>query len=235
MTEQEMLCRAAEESLGERYDSYIASLDTDTEPELSANYQQKMDKLINRRRKSYFALISTAGRRAACAAAAVIILIGAPLTAGAVIKRAYDFKIEETDSARELTVSRTDSAYPKIIKDEYTIPELEESWELLSEHFSYPEGESIMREYTREGELFILGQFVIDHYVVELDENFYDFETLTDGEDREYIVPVPKDSAPDEKGTLLVWNNGEYVFLVNSTLPKNEVLKLCRELKIKEK
>lgn len=206
-------------------DEYIESIPEHDVHAFSNGYRKKMDKLVKRRKKSYYLLVNTAFKRSAVTAAAVLFLLLMPLSVKAVRKEAYDFIIRIFPDHSELSIDKTDNSYPKTINKEYTIPELEEEWEM---NVWRNDSQAIAKDFVNGDDYVLFYQCTMDHYVVEYENDNVDMEKYVDEYGEDYLIGGTDDSVS------LVWNNGEYVFLLSGSLNKEEALELCRTLKTKE-
>ncbi len=185
-------------------DALMRTLDGREEHSFSAQHLTKMNKLINRQRKPYFKLVYSASRRAACVAAAFVILVMSAMTATGVFSELFSGSDE--------------------IAEKYYISELPEDFEKTDEvsssdtsAVSYRRGNDyiVFAQYTQKK-----GKLVFDLH--ELTENFTD----TDGQSYEVYN--------DEQTTLLLWKKAGYTFTLHGNLNKDELVKLCRSIKVKD-
>lgn len=206
-------------------DEYIESIpEHRSDHVFSEGFHAKMDKLVKRRKKPYYRLVNTTFKRWAVTAAAVLLLCLAPLSVKAVRKEAYDFIIRIFPDHSELSVDKTDNSYPKKIMEEYYIPGLED-WET---HIWENNSQVIARDFTNGDNFIVFYQCTIDHYVVEFEKDKFGMEEYVDEYGVGYLIEE------SEGGVSLIWNNGEYVFLLSCKLDKEDTLELCRTIKIKE-
>lgn len=207
-------------------DEYIESVPEHDDHVFSDGYRAKMNKLVKRRKKPYYALINSTFKRSAVTAAAVLFLLLAPLSVKAVRKEAYDFIIRVFPDHSELSIDKTDNSYPKTIQKEYIIPELEkDEWKM---HIWKNNSQVIGKDYTKGDGYVSFCQCTIDHYVVEYEDDNFGLEEYIDEYGVGYLIEEI------EGGVSIVWNNGEYVFIFTGRFDKEEALELCRTMKIKE-
>ena len=184
-----------------------------------------MSKLIKRQRKPYFKLISTAGRRAACIVAAVLIFSASALSVEAVRNAVFDFISKIFSDHNVVTVeSGTDSGYPETIEKEYYISEL-------------PNG---FKETDRMKSNVAIDIFYSNNekYVAFSQHTKSDFEQYIDNENTKFTEVEESGSIYmtliNESDITYIWDNGEYIFIVQSNLDKDTVLNLCKSTKVKK-
>lgn len=232
MDSKEIIGNAMEEVLDDEFDKYINELPLYADHKFSDRHNRKMRKLIKRQRKPYFKLISTAGRRAACAVIAVVVFSASALSVNAVRDAVFDFIIERLPNHRGVVTaeSGTDEDYPDTIEEEYYLSALPEGFE--ESYYSKTE-KFLCISYSKEDCFIYFTQYTksdFEYHYTNLDDRIY-----SDGE--KYLVITGEDIAEDrDLGiiTLYIWNNGRYVFSVESNLDKDTILNLCNSIKVKE-
>lgn len=184
-------------------DRLMRTLEDREEHSFSKQHRGKMNKLIKRQRKVYFKLVYSASRRAACVAAAFVILIMSAMTATGVFSELFSGRDE--------------------IVEKYYISELPNGFEKTDEISS---SDTSAVSYRRGNEYIVFAQYtekkgrlVFDLH--DLTESFTD----TDGQSYEVYN--------DEQTTLLLWKKAGYTFTLHGNLNKDELVKLCRSIKVK--
>lgn len=224
MSESEFM-RALKESFEEDCDKLMS--EEIPNYETSAKFEKKMQKLIKSQRKPYFKLISTGGRRAACIIAAVVVLSVSSLSVKAVRKTVLEFILNPvSDGEAEITTSvyGVDN-YPNTIEEEYYISEIPEGFECDL----YDKCEAwVDYSYTNdEGDYIVFRQEIKDVFGGVYDIEHSVFYEYTDDDGQKYLI--------HECGSQysIIWENGKYIFIIGSNLDKEEILDLCRSIKIK--
>lgn len=164
----------------------------------------------------------SAGWRAACIVLAAALLCGAAWqtdSVGGFLRRKL--------GGNETVSYNSDGGAPEIIT-EYYLPETLPAGYAYS--FSERTERYAMTVYTADSALLCLMQFVKSEYrdVLLEDGSTAIYETDSDG--RQYLVMERADRA----GYSVVWEQNDYVFLLNTTsdMPKDTAYSLCRSLKI---
>lgn len=216
------------EALNRSFDAECSKLEETELPEFtpSEQFTENMESLIHRKRKPYFKWIATGSRRAACIIGALIVLGTVTVTqVDAVRIPLHKFFINTF--SRTISVDDSSDA-PKVIDRYYEItafpadfePELQTSTLYM---------ESTFYHYTNRNnpkESLLFGQCLLKDYqdVAYTGEP----EHFTDADGTEYLL------LHTANGTTAVWNNGEYAFFIISDREKDDLLTVCRSLRIKK-
>ena len=216
------------DALNRTFDAECGRLDAAELPEItpSEQFTESMEQMIHRRRKPYFRWIATGARRAACIAAAVLVLGTVSVTqVGAFRRPLHRFFVNtfsKTISAEESPDARgvIDRYYEITAFPEGFVSELQSSTLYLESTFFH----YINRDNPQESLLF--GQCLLKDYKDV--EYTGEPEHFTDADGTEYLL------LHTANGVTAVWNNGEYAFFLISEREKEDVLTVCRSLKIKK-
>ncbi len=202
---------------------HISELDIQ-EHEFSAKFEKKMKKLVQRREKPYFELISTAGRRAACVIVILAAISASVFSVKAVREAVYDFIVKHFADHDEVSAICDDDC-PQTIQDEYYISNLPNGF---TETEYGKDSVSLYTVYTADNDKFIMfEQYVKPSYNVLIDNEHTSLDIYTDSDEQTYSI---YESYEDH---TIIWDNGEYVFEISGNLNKDEMLELCRSIKIK--
>ena len=215
---------AMEEVLDEEFAEYINTLPIYADHQFSERHNRKMNKLIRIQRKPYFSLISTAGRRAACIIVAFVVLSASALSVKAIREAFFDFITSIfSDHNVVTTESGTDSEYPGTIEEEYYISALPEEFVVTdtidTENIKY-------HSYFRNSDYVIFTQFTKSEYEQNYDNEYTEYKELID-DDEKYLV------IENEYDTTYIWDNGKYIFTIQSNLDKKDIIDLCKSTKVK--
>ena len=214
--------RAIFDALTEEYEAMIPQIVE--EHIFSARFEKKMDRLIKRRQKPYYALISTGARRAACIIAAVVVLSASALSVKAVREKVWHFITRVFSDHTKITTDREQFAdYPETIEEEYFIGNLPEDFELVE----YVSADTMVYSVYENYDSYIsFSQSTKDSYVLNIDNEQSEQSTLeTDGQ--EYMI------IHNDNYYTIIWDNGKYVFTLTSNIDKDSTLDLCTSTKIK--
>ena len=224
MDSNAIIGNAMEEVLAEEFAEYINDLPLYTDHQFSERHNRKMNKLIRIQRKPYFKLISTAGRRAACIIVAFIVMSVSALSVKAIREAFFDFITRIFSDHNVVTVeSGTDSEYPGTIEEEYYISALPEEFVVTdtidTENIKY-------HSYFRNSDYVIFTQFTKSEYEQNYDNEYTEYKELID-DDEKYLV------IENEYDTTYIWDNGKYIFTIQSNLDKKDIIDLCKSTKVK--
>lgn len=218
-------------NFGENYIDY--SDDLDIPFNFSAKFEKKMDKLIKRQRKPYYALISTAGRRAACIAAAIIIASGSAMSVKAIREKVIEFVVEHWQFNDSVSMDNiiidtdTDISYPEIIEQEYTI-DIPEGFEIV-EDLSDETAESKCTYYVNGDKYIDFAQTTVYDWNMSIDNERCKIERRTDVSGVEYIIYFWEDFNKYN----VIWENNGYIFRIITNYDEKEIIDLCHLTKKK--
>lgn len=218
---------ALEEEYDRSFDEYMSGIESEQEHTFSEKHEKKMKKLIKRQSKPYFKFISTASRRAACIIVAIMVFSASALSVNAGRDRLKKFFITEYEGYRIVeVVDKSGEGYPKTIEKEYRISNIPEGFDLIDINKSIT---SVHRVYKRDNDYIVVSQYTKENYEMNLDNEHTTLETITDSDGTEYLI------ATSTYGQIMyLWDSGEYIFDLSSTLGKDATMELCRSLKVKE-
>ena len=212
--------------------------------ETSQEFEEKMQKLIKRASKPYYKFTSKGFKRTFVIIAAVLVLMLSAFSASAVRDSASDFfgrvflgnktsqkdknknknEVKVKPTSKPISTEKSTQA-KETIKIIYELGYVPDGFEL----YSYGNtGYESKTEYVRDEDKIIFTQFSKGSYVKTVDDETVFKETEYIGEQKYRIYTCTYSSE-----ITVVWNNGEYVFSMYSTLPKDEVMTLCENIKIK--
>lgn len=224
----ELFLQALDEVCNERFEKYMSSLEnkSDEEHVFSDRHNKKIRKLIKRQQKPYFKLICTAGRRVACIIVAVIVISASALSVEAIRKAVFDFITKIFSDHNVVTVeSGTDEGYPNTIEEEYYISALPKGFE---EADNMKSDKSIDIVYLYEDDYIFFTQNTKSNYEQYFDNEYSEYSDYIDSDGEKYRIIA------NDFDTTYIWDNGMYIFIVQSNLDKDEILNLCKSTKVKE-
>lgn len=225
MDSKKIIGNAIEEVLDEEFAEYMKALPIYSDHKFSERHNRKMNRLIKRQRKPYFRFICTTGRRVACIIVAFIVMSASALSVRAIREAFFDFIMSIFSDHNVITVeSGTDSDYPETIEEEYYISDLPDEFK---ENDYLKSNASIDHFYS-----------INDKYIVFSQHTKSDFEIYVDNENTQF-------TEIEESGTIYmmmindydityIWDNGRYIFEIESNLDKNIILNLCKSTKVKK-
>lgn len=158
-------------------------------------------------------------KRLLIAMCAVIFAVTSGITAGAAVK---GFVRKEQIDHTEVRLADMESS-PKTIEYEYYLPEIPEHY-VLDEKYS--EKWFVHTSYIKFGTTrsMVLKQDIRENYKALLDNERHTLEDIdVNGHKGLYLG--------DEKSSVLIWDNGDYVLEISGDFDKDAMLKLARSLK----
>jgi hypothetical protein len=194
--------------------------------EFSAEFEEKMDKIIRKQKRHRFTFKACKKRLVSTAAAALIIFF-AGVFIGAANEPIHSLVLNFFSDSKTLSVSsEAEENSDKTIQTVYTLSDVPNGYELLdvrTDPTFYSE------TYVGENSLIYFGQFVAATYKDIPVGNSDKMEYYTDENGQEYLIITYENTA----GSSVIWYNGDYVFLLSSHLNKDEAINLCKTVKIK--
>lgn len=219
--DNEALLKALSDVYSDKTEEYLNSL-SDDGYEYSEKYNRKIRKIIKMQRRPYFTFLSTALKYGVCAAVSIIVFTGSIITVSAFCEPLHDFIVNIFSDNLKVTVGDIGNA-PTEITEYYEIGNLPEGFDLI---FQVSERQLASTSYSNNTNYIYFGQYAKEFYK---DIDFENTEFLLDENNQEYLISELKD------GTLgIVWDNGDYVLHINSNLPREEILEICKSVRVKE-
>ena len=194
----------------------------------SKSFEKKMSKMLKSEHSLYHKVTLTRGRRILCACIAIIILLLSSLSVTAVREAVANFFIEHFSNHNHIVFStESDVSYPTKVEKVYELGYVPEGYELTDKSVM---DTSVSYTYSNDGGMVLfVGQWTKDHFSVSADnERSHLTSEFIDG--REYLI----NTYEDDEIIDMFWDNGEYIFEVLAYLPKDDVVNLCKSLKIKK-
>lgn len=191
--------------------------------DFSDEFKKKMQKLINNQKKPYYPLIKTTGRK-------IVAIIVAAALMGAIVaaavyypaKKANLFKVKDKTTFSEIQSNDADNPEaPKTIEQNYDITYNLSEYDIYYEDYNsysrtivYQKENTVIDycQYTKE--MFDFG--VNTEGAEMLSENINGFEAM-------YFVD-------NQNYHHLIWDNGEYVIMINTNLSKSELIEIAQSV-----
>lgn len=216
--------QAFEQVYNEQFDERMLAIDSREPHTFSRKHEKKMTKLIKRQGKPYFRFICTAGRRAACLVIAIVIFAAAALSVKAVRERVFKFitSIFSDHSVIE-TESSADGKYPETIQDEYCLITLPEGYTRAHKDKT---DTFLTIVYTKGDQRIVFEQYTKSAFKLSVDNQHTEYSEYRDPDGQTYNVYASGDF------TMVICDNGRYVFTVESNLDKNSAIELCKSTKL---
>ena len=198
---------------------YIGQIDV-PEYQTSAKFQSGISKISNKNAKRIT-------RKFAAVCSAVFFALGAiaSFTAYAASPELRSFIISIFGEDKKISVSDDDNS-PKYISTYYlptAIPEGYRKETIIGEHVFLNNANTFAVFYVNGENQIYFGQYVKSIYNdVELSTDKTEY--FTDETGQEYLIAAMADEY------IVLWDNGEYVLHINSTLSKEETIKICQSV-----
>lgn len=224
---EENLKKALEDVFETETDIFISQLDEPSH-EFSERYKSSVNKLLKRRRKSYYPLISTVGKRMTTVAAAIaVVTYCSVFTVSSVKESLYEIDQSEYEEFFYHVSVDKDVAqyYPTVIEEEYTLSGIPSDYK---ETICQKNEKKIRLVYENKDKNYIIfyqytkavfnSGFIYDKEEIFIDEN-----------DQQYIC-YSLDDDSILKACTFFWDNGRYIFEASSNMDKRQLFELCKTL-----
>lgn len=219
--DNEALLKALSDVYSDKTEEYLNSL-SDDGYEYSEKHNCKIRKIIKRQRRPYCTFLSNALKYGVCAAVSIIVFTGSIVTVSAFCEPLHDFIVNIFADNSKVTVSDTGNA-PTEITELYEIGKLPDDFNF---NYQITEKQISTAMYNSDQNYIYFGQYVKEIYK---DIDFDNSEFYIDESNQEYLISELK-----EGGLCIIWDNGDYVLHINSNLPKEEILEICKSVRVKE-
>lgn len=195
----------------------------ETDHIFSDRFNMRSEKLIKRQNRSYYPLICTSARRAACIIVAFLaISITTVLSVEALRKPFFDLISNIFTDHTEISIELDQSTdVPDKIIDRYEI-----GYDLTGYNVSYTSETDEVRliTYTKGDNKISFTQFTADYGTINV--NTEDATTAhTDINGFEAMIWVDNSEV-----SHIVWNNGEYIFDLSSSLGKDALIEIANSV-----
>ena len=184
---------------------------------LSAAADARMERLLERRKRFYYPLINTALKRVACVAACIA-LLGSVATAGVYCLYPRESKLLVKRGEEGAVVQlQTDSLVPFETKYPTHIPEgFSLKWDRSEEDETYLVFEGA------GGDFFCYAQFHRNSATYGLGS--LEYEEVTFGKNGEGLY------IPNGNAACLLFTEGDFLYVINGTLPREEIFKVAESI-----
>ncbi len=190
----------------------------------SAQFENKMQKLIERQSKPYYYLINTVGKRVACIViAALITLTSITFGVKAIREAVIEFFVETFEKFSIVGFKEDVSESLEYIETYYIPTYIPEGYELKFDDklLSYRN-----IEYESKNNLILFRQNLIHTKSTYLDTEDASYEEVS-------VLDKKAFYTVKDKIALLYWNNSKYSFFIQteSNLEKEELIKIAESIK----
>lgn len=224
---EENLKKALEDVFESESDIFISQLEEPSH-EFSSRYKSSVNKLLKRRRKTYYPLISSLGKRVTTvAAAAAVAMYCSVFTVSSVKESLYEIDQSEYEEYfYHVTVDKDVAQYyPTVIEEEYTLSGIPSDYE---ETICQKSEKKIRSVYENKNRNYIIF-YQYTKAVFNSGFIYENEEIFTDENDQQYIC-YSFDDTTVLKDCTFFWDNGQYIFEVSSDMDKEQLFELCKTL-----
>lgn len=222
----DQLKEALKDVMDKQYDEILANADTGHV--FSENFERKINKLIRQQNKPYYHFINTVAKRVACILVIIVVASFTTIMSVEALRNAFkNFFINMFSKNSDIVAVEDDTeSYPDKIEDIYTI-----TYDLSDFNIDYEEYDDLSTAmvYTKDSYAVFYKQYVVSEYDVNRNTedaeishvNIGDVEAIYFKDNNEYYN--------------IIWNNGEYVFDINTNLGENVLIDIANSVKKVEK
>ena len=221
-----ILSKAFHEYVNEQLETEAANA---TAYKNSTSFDKKINRALKSKHNFYYKLTLTNGRRILCACVIIMVILLSLLSVGAVRDAIAGFFIEHFRDHNSLSVAtETDTGYPSKIEKVYVPQFIPDGYELAEEDVSEA-GVTLIYEYNEKKILYT--QNTKSGFGISLNNEYSTSSTENiDGQD--YYIIASKNNGNTTYSVH--WDDGEYIFELSAELPKNDILNMCKSLKVEE-
>lgn len=218
----DQLKEALKDVMDKQYDEILANADTGHV--FSENFERKINKLIRQQNKPYYHFINTVAKRVACILVIIVVASFTTIMSVEALRNAFkNFFINMFSKNSDIVAVEDDTeSYPDKIEDIYTI-----TYDLSDFNIDYEEYDDLSTAmvYTKDSYAVFYKQYVVSEYDVNRNTedaeishvNIGDVEAIYFKDNNEYYN--------------IIWNNGEYVFDINTNLGENVLIDIANSVK----
>lgn len=211
--------KALFDALSPEYEKILSEHKTDHE--FSAKFNKDMQKLIKRRKKSYYKLINTFGKRVACVLA--IFLIASSVTimsVDALRNKVANFFVEVYEKFTNVQSEETNDA-PTSIENVYEI-----TYDLSEFSIDFENNNDYSRNIS-----YVNGDISIDFQ--QYTKEMYDENVNTEGADISTIDINTHEAiyfCDNRQYDCLIWDNGDYIMVLYSNIGKDALIDIAESV-----
>ncbi|HHV50344.1 MAG TPA: DUF4367 domain-containing protein [Clostridiales bacterium] len=224
MSFDEKLKRALYVSLDNKLENLPTFNELDNIHDFSPKFKKKINKLIRIHNKPYYRIINTAGKRVALFIITIIIsLMATVLSVEALRNGFYNFIMEIYEKFAVVFVDKNAPSQINAIEETYYPEYIPEGFSLATSHQNIA---AVTQIYKGPGNgLIIYEQFTINaEFSVDIENDKYT-EIEVNGFSGYHFY--------EKEINNMIWQDGKYVYILKSTLGKDEMIKIAESLKVK--
>ncbi len=206
------------EALSSEYDRSVPPFD---EHEFSPEFEKKMKKLINRRKKPYYIIINTIGKRAACIVIGIIIASSITVMSVDALRNAFVDLWVSIFEKFSIVKSIDDNNAPETIEDIYEI-----TYDLSGFTIDYEEYDEYSRtiSYKKDDIMILYYQNTKSTYDTLWNTENAEIDTvIINGHEAMFFCD-------NHKYNTLIWDNGDYIISLGSNINKNELIDMAKSV-----
>ncbi len=194
----------------------------------SEKFNKKIQRIIKSRNNIYYKVTLTGMRRTICVFVAIIVLFCCSLSVGAVRNAIKEFFINTFATHDRITANvENTKEYPETLEKIYELGYVPSGFELVD---SSVDTSNATYMYASNDSMIIFMQDVKTVYSSNID-NENSLKSIETHNNQEYVIYTWENS----EDIKIILDNGEYIFSLSGNLNKNEAIKMCNSLKIKNK
>lgn len=215
--------KALSDALTTYYETSIPYIE---EHDFSPEFDKKMEKLINRRKKPYFKMINTMSKKVACVAGVFLIASSVTImSVDALRNRIADLFVKQSKDHSIIRYEGNDIS-PSSIEDIYEITYDLSGFEVIGN-----ECNDFRRftAYAKDDTAIYFKQYVKEFYDVNVNTEDAELSTITiNGHEAIYFLN-------NLQYYHLIWDNGDYIISLSSNIGKDALIDIAESVKKVEK
>lgn len=210
--------KALSDSINEEYNKLIPEMEMHT---FSPEFEKKMKKLIHRRKKPYYKFVNTVGKRAACITAAFILASSTAIISVEALRTKFPGFFINTKKTHSTIKSEDKTNCPETIEEIYGI-----TYDLNGFTVDFKDYDKYNRNITYKNRDIQLS--FEQHAKLSYDEDINTEDAVLhnieiNGSHGIYFLD-------NHNYDNIIWDNGDYVFLLSSNIGKNELIEIAESV-----
>ena len=190
----------------------------------SKSFEKRINKLIKSEHNLYYKFTLTRARRLLCAAIIIILLLASMLSVGAVREMIANFFVEHFSDHNTVSSNTISKIHPKKIEKLYELSNIPEGFTLFDESVDATNASYL---YLNNKNSILFEQNTKNSFSINVDDHLKYNSVIINNQ--EYLVYKYN----NQNGCVIIWDNGEYIFTISTTLSSKTSLNLCNSIVLK--
>lgn len=211
--------KALYDALAPEYETAMQNVDN--EHKFSHKFENKMEKLINRRNKPYYRIINTVGKRTACVAMIVLVASSVTIMNVDALRNTFsDFFMGIHEKFSTIQPVEDDTA-PITLEEIYKITYNLDGFEIV---YNKKNEFSQYLTYVKEDTVIYFKQYTKDMYNPDINTENAEILTIDiNGHEAIYFID-------NNDYCNIIWDNGDYIISIGSNIGENILIDIAKSV-----